>query len=136
MCVSLMTRRYQVYWSDGRLRISLPPLTARGPEKELVPVRIHVPLPSLTTPVLIVAFVPSSFWDRIVGFFRFRTYVAGVKVRTEGDRIFINVAVVVKYGVSIKAVVDALKTSIKYRVEKFTGMIVDTMNVKVMGVER
>lgn len=84
----------------------------------------------------IVAFVPSSFWDRIVGFFRFRNYVAGVKVRTEGDRIFISVAVTVKYGVSIKAVVDALKTSIKYRVEKFTGMIVDTMNVKVMGVER
>ena len=84
----------------------------------------------------IVAFVPSSFWDRLVGFFRFRTYVAGVKVRTEGDRIFISVAVIVKYGVSIKAVVDALKTSIKYRVEKFTGMIVDTMNVKVMGVER
>ena len=84
----------------------------------------------------IVAFVPSSLWDRIVGFFRFRTYVTGVKVHTEGDRIFIDVAVTVKYGVSIKAVVDALKTSIKYRVEKFTGMIVDTMNVKVMGVER
>lgn len=84
----------------------------------------------------IVSFVPSSFWDRLVGLFRLRTYVAGVKVRTEGDRIFISVAVIVKYGVSIKAVVDALKTSIKYRVEKFTGMIVDTMNVKVMGVER
>ena len=84
----------------------------------------------------IVAFVPSSPWDRFVGFFRFRTYVQGVKVHTDGDRIYINVAVNVKYGVSIKAVVDALKTSIKYRVEKFTGMIVDTMNVKVMGVER
>ena len=84
----------------------------------------------------IVAFVPSSFWDKAVGFFRFRTYVAGVKVHTAGDRIFIDVSVTVKYGVSIKAVVDALKTSIKYQVEKFTGMIVDTMNVKVMGVER
>ena len=84
----------------------------------------------------IVAFVPSCFWDKFVGFFRYRTYVSGVKVHTEGDRIFINLAVTVKYGVSIKAVVDALKTSIKYRVEKFTGMIVDTMNVKVMGVER
>ena len=84
----------------------------------------------------IVAFVPSSLWDRLVGFFRFRTYVAGVKVRTAGDRIFIDGAVTVKYGVSIKAVVDALKTTIKYRVERFTGMIVDTINVKVMAVEQ
>ncbi|MBQ6922735.1 MAG: Asp23/Gls24 family envelope stress response protein [Clostridia bacterium] len=84
----------------------------------------------------IVSFVPSSLWDRIVGFFRFRTYVTGVKCRTQGDRVFIDVAVTVKYGVSIRAVVDALKSSIKYRVEKFTGMIVDTMNVKVVGVKK
>nr|MBO4517670.1 Asp23/Gls24 family envelope stress response protein [Clostridia bacterium] len=84
----------------------------------------------------IVAFVPFSAWNKFMGVFRFRTYVPGVKVHTQGDRIFINLAVKVKYGVSIKAVVDALKTSIKYRVERFTGMIVDTMNVKVMGVER
>ena len=35
---------------------------------------------------------------------------------------------------SINAVVDALKESVKYRVEKFTGMIVDTIDVNVLGV--
>ena len=59
----------------------------------------------------------------------------GVKVVTSGDRIFIDVCVIVKYGVSIKAVVEALKESVKYKVERFTGMIVDTINVKVMGVK-
>ena len=45
-------------------------------------------------------------------------------------------SIIVKYGVSIKAVVEALKESIKYKVERFTGMIVDTINVNVMGVKR
>ena len=51
-----------------------------------------------------------------------------------GNRIYIDLAVVVKYGVSIKAVVEALKESVKYKVERFTGMIVDTINVNVTGV--
>ncbi len=84
----------------------------------------------------IVSFVPTSFLDSVISFFKFGSRVKGVKVKSSGDRIFIDVAVVVKFGVSIHAVVDALKESIKYKVERFTGMIVDTMNVNVMGVER
>lgn len=84
----------------------------------------------------IVEFVPLNLWNSIISFFKFGSDVKGVKVNTSGDRITVNVAVIVKYGVSIKAVVDALKESIKYKVEKFTGMIVDTMNVTVMGVQR
>ena len=40
-----------------------------------------------------------------------------------------------KYGISIKAVVEALKESIKYKVERFTGMLVDVIDVNVMGVK-
>ena len=43
--------------------------------------------------------------------------------------------VVVKYGVSINAVAESLKEGIKYKVEYFTGMIVDTVNVNVIGVK-
>lgn len=59
----------------------------------------------------------------------------GIKVTTSGDRIFIDVSVIIKYGVSINAVAESLKESIKYRVERFTGMIVDTVNVNVIGVK-
>ncbi len=82
----------------------------------------------------IVEFVPSSLWNSVVSFFKFGSEVRGVKVHALGDRIFIDVSVIVKFGVSIKAVVDALKESIKYKVERFTGMIVDTINVKVVGI--
>ena len=59
----------------------------------------------------------------------------GIKVVTSGDRIFIDVNVIIKYGVSINAVAESLKESVKYKVEKFTGMIVDTVNVNVIGVK-
>ena len=59
----------------------------------------------------------------------------GVKVVTSGDRIFIDIYVVIKYGVSINAVAESLKEGIKYKVEKFTGMIVDTVNVNIIGVK-
>ena len=39
------------------------------------------------------------------------------------------------YGVSINAVAESLKESVKYKVEKFTGMIVDTVNVNIIGVK-
>ena len=83
----------------------------------------------------IVEFMPKSFIDSVISFFMYGQEVKGIRVRSVGDRIFIDLSVVVKYGVSIKAVVEALKESVKYKVERFTGMIVDTINVKVMGVK-
>jgi uncharacterized alkaline shock family protein YloU len=47
----------------------------------------------------------------------------------------VDVYVIVKYGVSINAVAESLKEAIKYKVEVFTGMIVDTVNVNVIGVK-
>ena len=61
--------------------------------------------------------------------------VKGVNVITEGDRIFIDVYVIIKFGISITAVADSLKEAIKYNVEKFTGMVVDTVNVNITGVK-
>ena len=59
----------------------------------------------------------------------------GIKVTTAGNRIYIDVYVIIKYGVSINAVAESLREAIKYKVEAFTGMIVDTVNVNVIGVK-
>ena len=59
----------------------------------------------------------------------------GVKVVTSGDRLFIGINVVIKYGVSINAVAESLKEGVKYKVERFTGMIVDTVDVNIIGVK-
>ena len=42
---------------------------------------------------------------------------------------------IIKFGVSISAVADSLKKAVKYKVEQFTGMIVDTVNVNIIGVK-
>ena len=59
----------------------------------------------------------------------------GVKIVTSGNRIFIDVSVLIKYGVSIEAVAESLKEAVKYKVERFTGMIVDTVNINVIGLQ-
>ena len=71
----------------------------------------------------------------LVGTFEKQPDGRGIKVVTSGDRIFIDVNVIIKYGVSINAVAESLKEGVKYKVEKFTGMIVDTVNVNVIGVK-
>ena len=84
----------------------------------------------------IVELVHKSKLDALKSFIVFRSGVKGVSVHSMGDRITLDVSVIVKYGVSIKAVVEALKESLQYKVERFTGMIVDTINVNVIGVRR
>ena len=59
----------------------------------------------------------------------------GISVTILGNRIYVDAYVVVKYGVSINAVAESLKEAIKYKVEAFSGMLVDTVNVNVVGVK-
>ena len=82
----------------------------------------------------IVDLVAKSFTDNVAELFRRRRYGRGVKVLTNGDRIFISLSVIMKYSVSIEAVAEALKKSVKYDVEKFTGMLVNDININVEGI--
>ena len=83
----------------------------------------------------IVDTVAHRFTDTIAELLKKDTGGKGVKITTQGNRIFIDVYVLIKYGVSIEAVAESLKESIKYKVEYFTGMIVDTVNVNVVGLK-
>ena len=83
----------------------------------------------------IVETVSRRFSDSLAELFHKQPNGKGVKVTTSGDRIFIDVYVIVKFGVSISAVAESLKESVKYKVEHFTGMIVDTVNVSIIGVK-
>ena len=83
----------------------------------------------------IVEMVSRRFTDTLAVFLKKDNGGRGIKVTTFGNRIYIDVYVIIKYGVSIAAVADSLKEAIKYKVEAFTGMIVDTVNVNVIGVK-
>lgn len=83
----------------------------------------------------IVDLVPKSLSDSISELFRKHSPSRGIKVITNGDRIFIDLYVILKYGVSIEAVAESIKKSVKYHVEQFTGMVVDSLNVNVVGIK-
>ena len=58
----------------------------------------------------------------------------GINVDIKENKISIDFHVIVSYGVSISAVSDNLIESVKYRVEEFTGMEVEKINIFVEGV--
>ena len=52
----------------------------------------------------------------------------------ENNRITLDFHVIVSYGVSISTVSDNLISTVKYKVEEFTGMKIDKINIFVEGV--
>lgn len=75
-------------------------------------------------------------WKRLSLCFNLGNGGNGVKVTTYGNRIYVDVSVIMKYGVSINAVAEALREEVKYKLEVFTGMLVDSVNVNVIGVKQ
>ena len=55
-------------------------------------------------------------------------------VVNEDNKITIDFHVIVSYGVSIHTVSDNLIETVKYKVEEFTGMEIEKMNIYVEGV--
>lgn len=83
----------------------------------------------------VVDLVAKRLSDNIVEIFRRHSVSRGVRVITNGDRIFIDLFVILKYGVNIDAVAESVSKSVRYQVEKFTGMLVDSLNVNVVGIK-
>ena len=83
----------------------------------------------------VVDLVAKGFWDNVRELFKKRTKSRGIKILTIGDRIHIDLDIILKYGVSINAVAESVRRSVKYNVEQFTGMIVDAVNINVLGVK-
>lgn len=53
---------------------------------------------------------------------------------SDENHISISFHIVVAYGVSISAVTENLISNVKYRVEEFSGMPVDKINIYIEGV--
>ena len=85
----------------------------------------------------VVDLVSRKFFDAVKELFRGKKLgkSRGIKILTIGDRIHIDLDIILKYGVSINAVAESVRRSVKYNVEQFTGMIVDSININVVGVK-
>ena len=72
--------------------------------------------------------------DGIVKLLKGDNLARGVNVQINDNRITLSFHVIVSYGVSISAVSDNLISNVKYKVEEFTGMSIEKINIFVEGV--
>ncbi len=83
----------------------------------------------------VVDLVARTLLENLLELFKKRSKSRGIKILTIGDRIHIDLDIILKYGVSINAVAESVRRSVKYNVEQFTGMLVDSININVVGVK-
>ncbi len=82
----------------------------------------------------IVGMASINVKDGLVKLLRKESLSSGINVTVENNKIRIDFHVIVSYGVSISAVSDNLIETVKYKVEEFTGVPVEKVNVYVEGV--
>ena len=82
----------------------------------------------------IVGMAAVSMRDGLVKLLKRESLTHGINVLIEDNHITLDFHVIVAYGVSISAVADNLIENVKYKVEEFTGMTVDKINIFVEGV--
>lgn len=82
----------------------------------------------------IVGMAAVSMKDGLVKILRKDSLKHGINVTVNENKISLDFHVIVAYGVSIRAVADNLIDNVKYKVESFTGLKVEKINILVEGV--
>ena len=83
----------------------------------------------------IVGMAAVNMKDGLVHLLKRESLTRGIHVEiTEDNVITLDFHVIVSYGVNILSVSDNLMNNVKYKVEEFTGMKVDKINIFVEGV--
>ena len=72
--------------------------------------------------------------DGLVKLLKLDSMTRGINVMVRNNKLVINFHIIVAYGVSILAVSDNLISNVKYKVEEFTGIEIEKINIFVEGV--
>ena len=82
----------------------------------------------------IVGMAAVSMKDGLVRLLKKESVTKGINVTVADNRLFLEFHVIVAYGVSVITVADNLRHNVKYKVEEYTGLTVERINVFVEGV--
>lgn len=82
----------------------------------------------------IVGMAAVNMKDGLVKLLKKDSLKHGINVSIEDNKISLEFHVIVSYGVSISAVTDNLISNVKYKVEEFTGMEIESIRILVEGV--
>lgn len=72
--------------------------------------------------------------DGLVKLLKPESLTTGISVSIQNSGISLDFHLIVAYGVNILAVSDNLMSTVKYKVEEFTGLKVEKVNIYVEGV--
>lgn len=83
----------------------------------------------------IVGMAAVNMKDGLVKLLKRESLTHGIQIEiSDENSLTLNFQVIVAYGVNILSVSDNLMNNVKYKVEEFTGMTVDKINIFVEGV--
>lgn len=82
----------------------------------------------------IVGMAAVNMKDGLVKLLKRESLKHGISVTMEDNKISLDFHVIVSYGVSISAVAENLISNVRYKVEEFTGMEIEKINIYVEGV--
>lgn len=83
----------------------------------------------------IVGMAAVNMKDGLVKLLKRESLTHGIQIDiSDENSITLDFHVIVAYGVNILSVSDNLMNNVKYKVEEFTGMTVDKINIFVEGV--
>ena len=82
----------------------------------------------------IVGMAAKSMQDGIVQLLKRESLTKGIRLAILEDCVTIDLHIIVEYGTNISAIADTLISTVKYRVEEYTGIQVQKINIFVEGV--
>ena len=82
----------------------------------------------------IVGMAGINMKDGLVRILKKDSITRGIEVTINNNKLTLDFHVIVAYGVSILAVSDNLISNVKYKVEEFTGIEIEKINIFVEGV--
>lgn len=82
----------------------------------------------------IVGMASINVKDGLAKLLKVENLSSGVNVSVEDNKLFIDLHIIVSYGINIPTVCENLLENVKYKVEEFTGLEVEKINIFVEGV--
>lgn len=82
----------------------------------------------------VVGMAAISMKDGLARLLRKESLSRGVSISVADNKITVDFHIIVAYGVSISAVADNLVSNVRYKIEEFSGLPVEKINIYVEGV--
>ncbi|MDO4803225.1 MAG: Asp23/Gls24 family envelope stress response protein [Lachnospiraceae bacterium] len=82
----------------------------------------------------IVGMAAISMKDGLVHLLKKDSLKYGINVKIDGNKISLVLHCIVSYGVNLTAMTDNLVESVRYKVEQFTGMTIEHIDIMIDGI--